>query len=286
MPAMADRRTSGALPNLIVIGAMKCGTTSLHHYLDLHPEIQMSNPKELKFFVEELNWARGADWYAGHFDPAAPVRGESSPHYTTYPRWQGVPARMRSLVPEAKLIFAVRDPIERLLSQYVHMRTSGDERRELSAALRENPSYLDRSRYWMQLEPFLEHYSRDAILVLNAEELVERRQETLRRVFSFLEVDNDFTSPQFERLWETSQGKNSKFRLLLRARDWPVVRNSHRLPQDARWLLERIKYSTVGGRVERPPLDPALRRELEADLREDAARLRAFTGQDFESWSV
>jgi hypothetical protein len=286
MPAMADRPTSGALPNLIVIGAMKCGTTSLHHYLDLHPEIQMSNPKELKFFVEELNWARGVDWYARHFDPAAPVRGESSPHYTTYPRWEGVPARMRSLVPDAKLILVVRDPIERIVSHYMHMRASGDEELGLSAALRENPTYVDRSRYWMQLEAFLEHYPGDAIMVIGAEELVARRRETLRRVFEFLEVDRAFDSPQFDRLWETSHGKNSKFRLLLRAREWPVVRNSHRLPQSARWLLERIKYSTVGGRVERPRLDPALRREVQEQLLEDAARLRAFTGQGFESWSV
>jgi hypothetical protein len=286
MPAMADRPTSGALPTLIVIGAMKCGTTSLHHYLDLHPEIQMSNPKELKFFVEELNWGRGVDWYARHFDPAAPVRGESSPHYTTYPRWEGVPARMRSLVPDAKLIFVVRDPIERIVSQYIHMRAAGDEQKGLAAALRDNQTYVDRSRYWMQLEPFLEHYPRDSIMVLGAEELVARRRETLRRVFAFLEVDTAFESPQFDRLWETSRGKNSKFKLLLRTRDWPVVRNSHRLPQGARWLLERIKYSTVGGQVEPPPLDPELRRGLEEQLREDAARLRAFTGQGFETWSV
>jgi hypothetical protein len=75
----------GALPNLIIIGGLKCGTTSLHHYLNLHPEIAMSRPKELNFFVAELNWPLGRDWYAGHFDAAVPVRGESSPHYTNRP---------------------------------------------------------------------------------------------------------------------------------------------------------------------------------------------------------
>ena len=74
------------MPNLIIIGGLKCGTTSIHHYLGLHPEIQMSKPKELNFFVSELNWDLGLDWYASRFDDRFAVRGESSPHYTNLPR--------------------------------------------------------------------------------------------------------------------------------------------------------------------------------------------------------
>src|SRR6059058_1737729 len=91
------RRRPSALPNLLVIGGLKCGTTSLHHYLNLHPEVAMSRPKELNFFVAELNWPLGRDWYAGHFEPGAPVRGESSPHYTNRPAFAGVSQRMREL---------------------------------------------------------------------------------------------------------------------------------------------------------------------------------------------
>src|ERR1044072_6270193 len=61
------RKRHAQLPNLIIIGGLKCGTTSIHHYLGLHPQIQMSKPKELNFFVEELNWDLGLDWYANHF---------------------------------------------------------------------------------------------------------------------------------------------------------------------------------------------------------------------------
>ena len=79
------RRRHAALPNLIIIGGLKCGTTSIHHYLGLHPEINMSKPKELNFFVQELNWDLGLDWYRGRFDGRFEVRGESSPHYTNLP---------------------------------------------------------------------------------------------------------------------------------------------------------------------------------------------------------
>src|SRR5690349_20983686 len=75
------RRKHAALPNLIIIGGLKCGTTSIHHYLGLHPEINMSKPKELNFFVAELNWDLGLGWYEGRFDGRFEVRGESSPHY-------------------------------------------------------------------------------------------------------------------------------------------------------------------------------------------------------------
>src|SRR5687767_10224357 len=72
------------LPNLVVIGAMKSATSSLHHYLNLHPEISMSETKELDFFVEDKNWPRGIEWYESQFS-AARIRGESSPNYTAYP---------------------------------------------------------------------------------------------------------------------------------------------------------------------------------------------------------
>ena len=96
------------LPTVIVIGAAKCGTTSVHEYLDDHPEVAMSAEKELNFFVEEKNWPRGIAWYESQFDPDAPVRGESSPTYTAYPEYHGVPERIRSVVPDAKLIYLVR----------------------------------------------------------------------------------------------------------------------------------------------------------------------------------
>src|SRR6188472_592298 len=93
----------GALPNLIVIGGLKCGTTSLHHYLNLHPQIAMSRPKELNFFVAELNWPLGVDWYATHFEAGKPLRGESSPHYTNRPRFGEVADRMHSVLGEPRI---------------------------------------------------------------------------------------------------------------------------------------------------------------------------------------
>ena len=127
-------RRGGVLPNLVVIGGLKCGTTSLHHYLNLHPEVEMSRPKELNFFVAELNWSLGPDWYSSHFGGGAPIRGESSPHYTNRPRFDGVAERMRSMLADARLIYMVRDPIDRMLSHYLHNVGGGYDDRPLAEA--------------------------------------------------------------------------------------------------------------------------------------------------------
>ena len=169
------RRRHAALPNLIIIGGLKCGTTSIHHYLGLHPEIQMSKPKELNFFVEELNWDLGLDWYRGRFDDRFPVRGESSPHYTNHPRFTGVAERIHEHIPDAKLIYMVRDPISRILSHWRHAVGAGYETRPMEEALaRGDQTYVTRSRYWMQLQPYLEHFDRSQIEVITQEELQSR----------------------------------------------------------------------------------------------------------------
>ena len=77
------------LPNLLIIGAQKCGTTSLHAYLDLHPNVHMAAEKELDFFIADRAWRNGPDWYAQRFRDDALVRGEASPNYTGWPVWDG-----------------------------------------------------------------------------------------------------------------------------------------------------------------------------------------------------
>ena len=137
----------------------------------------MSRPKELNFFVAELNWELGPDWYASHFDRAAPVRGESSPHYTNLPRFTGVAERMRELLgDEARIVYMVRDPIDRMLSHYLHNVGGGYESRPLEEALADPDSaYVARSRYAMQVEPYLEAFGAERVLIVAREELRDDR---------------------------------------------------------------------------------------------------------------
>jgi Sulfotransferase domain len=284
----AGRGVTGALPNLVVIGGLKCGTTSLHHYLNLHPQIQMSRPKELNFFVEELNWELGSSWYAGHFEPRARVRGESSPHYTNRPRFDGVPERMRSVLPgDALLVYMVRNPIDRMLSHYLHNAGGGyDARPPAEALAEEHSAYVDRSRYAFQLEPYLAAFGAERIEVVSREELLSDRAATIRRVFGFLGVDPEFTSTQFVREWETGGGKGGqRFRVLDRAVRLPGLRgldrNFDRLPERLRWAVERVVHDPRSGEGPKPELPGDLRSRLEQRFRPDVRALEATCGRSF-----
>ena len=279
---------SGALPNLIVIGGLKCGTTSLHHYLSLHPEISMSRPKELNFFVAELNWDLGGDWYASHFDRGAPVRGESSPHYTNLPRFAGVAERMRGLLEDARIVYMVRDPIDRMLSQYVHNVGGGYESRALDEALGDpEGSYVARSRYAMQVEPYLREFGSDKVTIVSREELRDDRATTMRRMFELVAVDPSFSSDEFEREWETgsARAKPGGFRLMDRAVRLPGLRafdrSFDRLPEALRWRVERLVHDPDAGAAPKPVLRDALRERLVELLRADVERLEAIAGREF-----
>jgi hypothetical protein len=284
------RRRHAALPNLIIIGGLKCGTTSIHHYLGLHPEIKMSKPKELNFFVEELNWDLGLDWYAGRFDERFSVRGESSPHYTNLPYFEGVPERIRRHIRDAKLIYMVRDPISRILSHWRHAVGAGYETRPMEEALaRPDQTYVTRSRSWMQLQPYLERFDRSQIEIITQEELQSDRAETMRKAFRFAGVDESFYSEQFSREWERSTAKESdRYQLMERLIKLPGFRsfdrNFDRFPERLRWMVEKVVHDPDAPSAPKPELPDSVRESLVAQLSDDVAALQEFAGREFAAW--
>lgn len=275
------------LPNLVIAGFMKCGTSSLHRYLDLHPQISMSRQKEPDFFLTDRNWSRGVRWYAEMFDRSKPVRGEASVNYTNLPVSEGVAERMRDLLGAPKLIFMVRDPIERSLSHYLHARASGRTELSLEQALGDLGSrFVDRSRYARQLEPFLAAFDPETLLIRSQEELRDRRQAVMREVFEFLGVDRDFSSPRFEREWEVTAGKDRKFQLAYRlSRRLGDKTFWGRVPPRLRAVAERIVLAPTD-RSGPPQVPEPIRRRLAAELGPEADRLREIAGRDFPGWSV
>ena len=268
---------AGGLPDFVIIGSQKCGTTALHADLARHPQISMSRPKELDFFIQEFNWDRGVDWYRARFDNEAPVLGESSPNYTAYPKLKGVPERMAGLIPDARLIFMVRDPIDRVRAGYLHRYSNRAESRPMrEAVLAPGETYVSRSQYYLQLSQFLEHYPMEHILLLDQDELLHERRSTMERVYGFLGVDEGFWRKTFNepRLESARRGRRTRLGVVA----------SKRLPPRT-WL--RDKHSRpFSAPYEKPELDDSLRAELEDILRDDVAAFRELTGRRFESWSI
>ena len=276
----------GALPNLVVIGAQKCGTSSLHHYLALHPEVSMSTPKELDFFLAGQSARHDLNWYAAHFDATAPVRGESSPNYTAWPHHRGVPERMAAVLPGVRLVYLVRDPVARIGAQYVHNVARGRAGADLRATLlAPGTTYVARSRYFAQLERFLDRFPAERVLVVDQLDLRDRRAETLRSVFEFVGVDGGFTHPDFaaeRHPTATKRRPTPAGRAVGRVAGTPAGRMVPRRAWDA---LARAPLLSA---VIPPPagVAEALGDAVLGELHADAERLRAHTGCTFAGWVV
>jgi hypothetical protein len=298
---MPARSTSpaGALPTFVIIGAAKCATTSLHHYLGTHPQIQVSRRKELRFFIDRPEprpggragapgeWQRGLDWYRSWFDPATPIRGEASPGYT-WPGFLGVSDRMAEVVPDAKLIYCVRDPVRRAVSQYRQAVTK-HETRTPADALTPESSYVQCSRYADRLAPFLSHWPDERVLIVEQEDLAAAFDATLVRVLEFLGADPSLYSPQGATHLNASARKSGlRWRALhaLRRRSWwPHV--AERVPRRALPVLEGLATARGARKLtEQPPVPDAVVTAIREAVADDAARFRALTGRRFASWSV
>lgn len=189
---------AATLPDVLVIGAMKCGTSAVHTYLDAHPDVAMSRPKELNFFNE--HWDRGLEWYAAQLEPDAKVCGESSPGYTS-PSFPEAPRRIADVVPWVRLVYLVREPLERALSQYAHHRREGTETRPVDEALLDPASqYVARSRFHERLAPYLSHFEREQIHVTVSERLRADREGEVARLYEHVGVDPTWRDETHQRL--------------------------------------------------------------------------------------
>ena len=159
------------LPDFLLIGAMKGGTTTLFRWLESHPGTALPSVKEPHFFSREPVYARGPRWYGAHFATAGHrLTGEASASYTDPEVVDVVAARIAALLPDVRLVFVARHPEARLRSHYVHEVQRRRERRPFRLAVEQPDSpYVARSGYAQCLGPFLERFARDRLLVLTTE---------------------------------------------------------------------------------------------------------------------
>jgi hypothetical protein len=273
------------LPNFLVIGAMKGGTTSLYRYLRVHPQIFMSPFKEPLFFSS--NWDRGLEWYERHFDKAgqAAAVGEASTEYTAYPQHSGVADRIAKLLPEVRLVYLLRHPIDRMMSEYHYNLVRGLERDPCAdRSLLEDPTYVAVSCYAMQIEQYLEHFSRDQLLILKSEDLKADRTQTLKGVYEFLGVDGSWQDALLGQEFHTTFDQRTPR---------PVDNTLRRIPGYSKIgslappPLVRLKNRmTTKKAPPRPTLSEGARREIEDRLRDDVRRLRRYMGDDFDAWGL
>ena len=285
-----SERDDGRLPDFFVVGAAKSGTTSLYYYLNQHPDIGMSIPKEPNFFNRE-DFQAGLDDYKRCFSRQGRVRGESSVEYTYHPFVNGPPERIHSVLPAAKIIYIVRDPVDRAEAHYHQRYCSGKVGPGIEKAFADldhaSNVFIATSMYAMQMDRYLRFFPRSALLVVDQNELKFNREETMRSVFSFLDVDSAFASDRFSLELNTRQDKlrmSDAGRRLRRSAIADLARTA--LPAPVRDAAFEMARRGLMRNVARTPLPPDVRRRVVEALTDDAQRFRELSGLAFAQWSA
>ena len=297
------------LPTFLIIGAMKAGTTALYRMLDAHPGVYMSPVKEPNFFAfagQDLDFQAPIDQrsdginhtsitnradYEALFAHAQPdqARGEAS-HTSLY--WPNAAATIQRLVPEARLVAILRNPIDRAYSEYMHFVRDGDEPLSFADALDAEPDriaahwamgrYVDRGRYDEQLARYLDRFDRDQLLVLLHEDLVADPSGTARRLFRHVGVDPS-VEPALERRVNASGVPRNRW--LHRALTGLQPMREALAPLLPSALIDWAN-TLKNHNLDTPPMDPALRTRLAHTFRPHVERLGAMLACDVSAWSL
>lgn len=273
------------LPNFLIIGAAKAGTTSLYHYLAQHPDVFMSPIKETNHFCDEGTLVDGAPAirdraaYQALFAPAAgrAAIGEASPKYLND---VSAPDRIHAELPGVRLIVSLRNPADRAYSSYLGRIRDGAETRTAEEALRPGNYAFDTSLYSPRLERYFRRFPRERIEVILFDDLAARPAETLRQICRFLEIEPDLPLDLTER---HNPAVVPRFPILNRTLALSLRLLRPLMPQRLLWRGYGTRLrSPLLRRADRMP--PDLRRRLLDQYRDDIRATGELIGRDLSHW--
>ncbi len=296
----------GRLADFVLAGAMKSGTTTLHEYLLRHPQVFMTTPKEPQFFSRDDVFARGIGWYRGLFAQAAEGQlcGEASTCYTRKLEYPRAAERLALHVPNARLIYLLRHPVERTYSHYGHLMSArlaqtGEPACTFEQALEQFPTLLDSSRYAEQIAHLRRWFPERQLLVLLLDDLKREPAGALSRLQEFLGL------PQADLLATGRAHSNESGTSLARKRARDAARHLRELPL-LRWLKrllpsawrsylreaafqralrsQDVREAQREFRSSLSPLTPATRARLLDQLRPSTEALANLLARDLSDW--
>ncbi len=288
-------------PNLFIVGAMKAGTSSLHEYLHQHPQIFMSRMKEPQYFSPHTTrwgqrWGQGnpfpepgIDWYFKLFSEAGDAKyaGESSVSYTSRPWVIDCERRIHAFNPDARIIYLMRDPIERSISHYWHFVVDGREDRDMLTAMQRTEEYVARSDYAMQLKPYLDKFGPEQVFTLTLENLQEQPDREFRRLFNWLDVDPNVPIDTRNRFNVTQsvvlQPRRHRVFMDTLMKHWRWRRLEGKLPDAIPAVSRRLAYRSIDkNAVDCVPTIEYLR----PILKDRIQSLTELLGRDFPEWKT
>lgn len=298
------------MPNFLIIGAPKAGTSAIYYYLNQHPEIYMSPVKEPHFFALEgqsIDFQGPGDKeryrdavtrvedYRKLFDGVSDeiAIGEASTTYLSSPQ---APFRIQHHIPDAKLIALLRNPADAAYACFLHLVRDGDEPlTDFARALQAEPQriqqnwegiwhYKNRSFYSPQIQRYLQVFDRNQLKIYPYDRFKQNPTGILQDIFQFLEVDDKFIPDMSERYNVSGMPQNSTLNKLM-VKPNPIKSTINQmLPKEIRrGISNRLKQWNFRG-YKKPPMPPEIRQQLLREYREDILKLQELIHHDLSHW--
>jgi len=284
-------QTKGKRPNFFVIGAAKAGTTSLCALLGQHPDICMSDPKEPHFFSSDENYKKGMEWYGNFFKNINSQRmiGEGSVSYTNRTQWPDVAERIRKVAPDAKFLYLVRHPLERIVSHWRMFAREDLHVPEFNKAIfdsRLTHHLLDRSKYWFQISAYREHFPDSSILVLFFEDFIENPEAIAKSCFRFLDVEMDIELKEALPALNVAAKKGGPDRYFAKLLRFTGILDRWRdMIPDRLWKSAAKSRLFKGQKDDGPVWDDNVRKWIVEQLYEDTRKFLKFYGKPDDYWN-
>lgn len=277
--------TEAGLPNFMVIGAPRCGTTALCRALSQHPELFMTEPKETFFFSHHQKYLseEGWRWYQSLFDSVTARHtaiGEGTTDYSDPDRFHFLLPRLREHVPHCRFIYIVRHPLRRIESAW-KLYAASHPGVSFATAVREHPRYIGFSSYWKVLDAYSAEFGRDRILVIFHEDFQRDPAGQLRRCFEYLGISTDHAPASIDVINPSTQLRRRP-RFVQKLRNTGAGELARRfLPQSFRNLLHVCLTSSPDISVEWDDDTLAI---VHDELQEGIARFLADCGKPGDYW--
>lgn len=285
------------LPNFFIIGAPKSGTTSLYAYLKQHPQVFMPAIKEPNFFSQSLAEVRSPEWrhikelseYEKLFNDVKDEQaiGEGSISYFACPQ---APAMIYQYIPKAKLIAILRNPADRAYSAYTFSIQGGSENnRNFAQALKAEEEKIPVNRFYKNvgfyathLQRFYQQFPKEQIKIFLYEDLKNNRQQLLKDLYNFLEVDPNFT-PKMDQQFNVTRKPKSRLLNNFLSKSNPLRNLLIKItPDKVRNMLNLYQRNLAGSKF--PPIPEKIKIELLTEYRESILQLQDMINRDLSDW--
>lgn len=284
------------LPNFLIIGAAKSGTTTLFQYLNQHPQVYLPVKKEPNFFGKDENYAKGLETYAAMFAEAKPdqVCGEASTDYTKWPNFPESAARIAQTLPQVKLIYIMRNPIDRAYSYYTQVNRYRPIQETFEDYICRTTEALDTSHYVLQIKQYLQFFPRESVLFLLLEDITKQPDLIVRQVCRFIGIDDQIDCTKGVLI--ANQGKQVfedtiRGKITAPLKSIPLVAaTATLLPQEWRNqaynFLQKSAYGKgIRNQYAPQPMRPETRRMLIDKFRIPNQELAEFLNRDLSHWN-